>query len=112
MLMRPTSVAVSLHSLDVNSKMLKKTALGMVETIGLIGTAEAADAMSKAASVSIETYEKIGNGYTTTLIRGGVGAVETATRAGEEAARRVGAFISSHVIPKLHPQVEKAILNR
>ena len=91
---------------------MKGPALGMVETLGLIGTAEAADAMSKAASVSIETYEKIGSGYTTTLIRGDVGAVETATRAGADAARRVGGFISAHVIPRLHPQVENVILNR
>ena len=86
-------------------------ALGLIETIGLIGTTEAADAMVKAAPVSIEKYEKIGSGYTTTLIWGDVGAVRAATQAGAAAANKVGRLISVHIIPNLHPDVERVILN-
>ena len=62
-------------------------ALGMIETLGVIGTTEAADAMVKTALVTIEKYEKIGAGYTTTLVRGDVGAVRSAIEAGTEARR-------------------------
>ena len=85
------------------------TALGMIETLGVIGTTEAADAMAKMASVSIEKYEKIGAGYTTTFVRGDVGAVRAAIEAGTEAAERVGDLISAHVIPNLDPRVEAVI---
>ena len=87
------------------------TALGMIETLGAIGTTEAADAMVKAASVTIEKYEKIGAGFTTTLVRGDVGAVQAAIEAGTSAAERVGELVAVHIIPNLDPQVDAIIFN-
>jgi len=77
-------------------------ALGMIETCGLVGTTEAADAMVKTASVEIERYEMIGAGFTTTLIRGDLGSVQVAVEAGAAAAQRVGELITAHVIPRPH----------
>jgi len=84
-------------------------ALGMVETRGLIGSIEAADAMVKAANVVLVGKEYIGAGYVTVLVRGDVGAVKASTDAGAAAARRVGELISVHVIPRPHNEVEKII---
>ena len=84
-------------------------ALGMVETKGLIGSIEAADAMVKAANVLLVGKEYIGAGYVTVLVRGDVGAVKAATDAGAAAARRVGELISVHVIPRPHAEVEKIL---
>ena len=84
-------------------------ALGMVETKGLIGSIEAADAMVKAANVVLIGKEYIGGGYVTVLVRGDVGAVKAATDAGSAAARRVGELISVHVIPRPHAEVEKIL---
>jgi ethanolamine utilization protein EutM len=84
-------------------------ALGMVETKGLIGSVEAADAMVKAANVSLIGKEYIGAGYVTVLVRGDVGAVKAATDAGAAAARRVGELISVHVIPRPHSDVERVL---
>lgn len=84
-------------------------ALGMVETRGLIGSIEAADAMVKAANVVLVGKEYIGAGYVTVLVRGDVGAVKAATDAGAAAARRVGELISVHVIPRPHNEVEKIL---
>src|SRR5436189_4043699 len=84
-------------------------ALGMVETRGLIGAVEAADAMVKAANVVLVGKEYIGAGYVTVLVRGDVGAVKAATDAGAAAARRVGELISVHVIPRPHAEVEKIL---
>ena len=84
-------------------------ALGMVETRGLIGSIEAADAMVKAANVVLVGKEYIGAGYVTVLVRGDVGAVKASTDAGAAAARRVGELISVHVIPRPHAEVEKII---
>jgi ethanolamine utilization protein EutM len=84
-------------------------ALGMVETKGLIGSIEAADAMVKAANVILVGKEYIGAGYVTVLVRGDVGAVKAATDAGAAAARRVGELISVHVIPRPHNEVEKIL---
>jgi ethanolamine utilization protein EutM len=84
-------------------------ALGMVETRGLIGSVEAADAMVKAANVVLVGKEYIGQGYVTVLIRGDVGAVKAATDAGAAAARRVGELISVHVIPRPHAEVERIL---
>ena len=83
-------------------------ALGMVETKGLIGSIEAADAMVKAANVLVGK-EYIGAGYVTVLVRGDVGAVKAATDAGAAAARRVGELVSVHVIPRPHAEVEKIL---
>ena len=84
-------------------------ALGMVETRGLIGSVEAADAMVKAANVVRVGKEYIGAGYVTVLVRGDVGAVKAATDAGAAAARRVGELISVHVIPRPHAEVERIL---
>ena len=84
-------------------------ALGMVETKGLIGAIEAADAMVKAANVVLIGKEYIGAGYVTVMVRGDVGAVKAATDAGAAAARRVGELVSVHVIPRPHAEVEKIL---
>jgi ethanolamine utilization protein EutM len=84
-------------------------ALGMVETRGLVGMIEAADAMVKAAKVTLVGWEKIGSGYVTALVRGDVAAVKAATDAGAAAARRVGELISVHVIPRPHPSLEDVL---
>ena len=85
---------------------MNSDALGMVETKGLVGAIEAADAMVKAANVSLVGYEKIGSGLVTVMVRGDVGAVKAATDAGAAAAERVGELISVHVIPRPHEEVE------
>jgi ethanolamine utilization protein EutM len=84
-------------------------ALGLVETKGLIGAIEAADAMVKAANVVLVGKEYIGAGYVTVMVRGDVGAVKAATDAGAAAARRVGELVSVHVIPRPHAEVEKVL---
>jgi ethanolamine utilization protein EutM len=81
-------------------------ALGMVETRGLIGSIEAADAMVKAANVKLIGSEYIGGGFVTVMVRGDVGAVKAATDAGAAAAKRVGELVSVHVIPRPHGDVE------
>ncbi|OYD09102.1 ethanolamine utilization protein EutM [Paludifilum halophilum] len=87
-------------------------ALGLVETKGLVGAVEAADAMVKAANVEICGYEKIGFGLVTVMTRGDVGAVKAATDAGANAASRVGELVSVHVIPRPHQEVERAIVSK
>ena len=88
---------------------MNSDALGMVETKGLVGAIEAADAMVKAANVNLVGYEKIGSGLVTVMVRGDVGAVKAATDAGATAAQRVGELISVHVIPRPHEEVEKIL---
>jgi microcompartment protein CcmL/EutN len=85
-------------------------ALGMIETKGLVGSIEAADAMVKAANVILIGKEYIGSGYVTVIVRGDVGAVKVATDAGAAAARRVGELVSVHVIASPHERVEKILL--
>jgi microcompartment protein CcmL/EutN len=84
-------------------------ALGMIETRGLVAMIEAADAMVKAAKVTLVGYEKIGSGYVTALVRGDVAAVKAATDAGAAAARRVGELVSVHVIPRPHSNLEDVL---
>lgn len=84
-------------------------ALGMIETKGMVGAIEAADAMVKSANVSIVGYEKIGSGLITVMVRGDVGAVKAATDAGAAAAQKVGEVISVHVIPRPHVDTEKIL---
>ncbi len=84
-------------------------ALGMIETKGLIGAIEAADAMSKAANVTLVGTEKIGSGLVTVMVRGDVGAVKAAVDAGACAAEKVGELVSVHVIPRPHTDVEKIL---
>lgn len=81
-------------------------ALGMIETKGLVGSIEAADAMVKAANVNIVGKVHVGGGIVTVLVRGDVGAVKAATDAGAAAAQRVGELLSVHVIPRPHPELE------
>ena len=84
-------------------------ALGMIETRGLVAMIESADAMVKAAQVTLVGWERVGSGYVTVLVRGDVAAVRAATDAGAAAARRVGEVVSVHVIPRPHPSLEEAL---
>ena len=84
-------------------------ALGMVETRGLVGMVEAADAMVKAAKVELVGYEKIGGGFVTAIVRGDVAAVRAALEAGTRSAERVGELVSTHVIPRPHNNVDVAL---
>ncbi|SKC91859.1 Carbon dioxide concentrating mechanism/carboxysome shell protein [Maledivibacter halophilus] len=84
-------------------------ALGMIETKGLVGAIEAADAMTKSANVTLIGYEKIGSGLVTVMVRGDVGAVKASTDAGASAAQRVGELVSVHVIPRPHMDTEKIL---
>ncbi len=86
-----------------------KEALGMVETKGLVGAIEAADAMVKAANVTLIGKETIGSGLVTVMVRGDVGAVKAAVEAGAAAAKRVGELVSVHVIPRPHADVESIL---
>lgn len=81
----------------------------MIETRGLVGAIEAADAMVKAANVVLIGQVYIGAAYVTVMVRGDVGAVKAATDAGAVAARRVGELVSVHVIPRPHGEVEKIL---
>jgi microcompartment protein CcmL/EutN len=84
-------------------------ALGLIETRGLVGAIEAADAMVKAANVQLGHWEKIGSGLVTVTVRGDVGAVKAAVEAGTVAASRIGEVVSSHVIPRPHSDVSKIV---
>ena len=88
---------------------MAQEALGLIETRGLIGSVEAADAMVKAANVVLVGKEYIGAGYVTVMVRGDVGAVKAATDAGAAAARRVGELVSVHVIPRPHANLEDTL---
>ena len=84
-------------------------ALGMIETKGLIGMVEAADAMVKAARVEFVGWEKIGGVYVTAIVRGDVAAVKAATEAGSRQAQRVGELVSVHVIPRPHANIDAVL---
>lgn len=86
--------------------MSNMQALGMVETKGLVGSVEAADAMVKAANVTLIGKEHVGGGLVTVMVRGDVGAVKAATDAGAAAAAKIGELVSVHVIPRPHTEVE------
>jgi len=88
---------------------MDKQALGMVETNGLVGAIEAADAMVKAANVTLAGKEQIGHGLVTVMVRGDVGAVKASVEAGAAAAKRVGELVSVHVIPRPHQDVENIL---
>ena len=85
--------------------MSSQNALGMIETKGLIGAVEAADAMVKAANVNLVGRTQVGSGLVSVMVRGDVGAVKAATDAGAAAAARVGEVVSVHVIPRPHDEV-------
>lgn len=84
-------------------------ALGMIETKGFAAMVEASDAMVKAAQVELVGFEKIGGGYVTAIVRGDVAAVRAAVDAGVQAAQKVGEIISTHIIPRPHPNVDSAL---
>ena len=86
--------------------MASLEALGMVETRGLVAAIEAADAMCKAANVTLIGTEKIGSGLVTVMVRGDVGAVKSSVEAGSSAAEKLGELIATHVIPRPHSDVE------
>ena len=86
-----------------------QAALGMIETRGLVAAIEAADAMVKAASVTIISQTKAGGGLVSTLVRGEVGAVKAAADAGAVAANKVGEVVAVHVIPRPHDELEGLI---
>ena len=88
---------------------MAQEALGMVETRGLTAAIDAADAMTKAAEVTLVGTEKIGSGLVTVLVRGDVGAVKAAVEAGESAASKLGELVATHVIPRPHSDVEKIL---
>ena len=88
---------------------MSKEALGMVETRGLTAAIEAADAMVKAAEVTLIGIEKIGSGLVSVMVRGDVGAVKAAVEAGSANASRLGELVAVHVIPRPHADVEKIL---
>ena len=93
----------------MENQKLQKTALGMVETVGLIASIEAADAMAKVANVSISCQEEIGGGYVTIMVRGEIGAVQASVDAGVTAAKKAGQLIAGHVIARPHRFTEAII---
>ncbi len=89
-----------------------KDAIGLIETRGLVGSIEAADAMVKAANVKLIGRERVGGGLVTIVVEGDVGAVKAALDAGASAAKRVGELLSMHVIPRPHAEIEKILPGR
>lgn len=85
---------------------MAQEALGMVETRGLVAAIEAADAMCKAANVTLVGAEKIGSGLVTVMVRGDVGAVKSSVEAGANRAASLGELVATHVIPRPHGDVE------
>jgi ethanolamine utilization protein EutM len=86
--------------------MAEQIALGMIETRGVVAAIEAADAMAKAANVTLVGQEKVGGGLVAVYVRGEVGAVKAATEAGATAANKVGEVIAVHVIPRPAAELE------
>jgi ethanolamine utilization protein EutM len=84
-------------------------ALGMIETRGFAAMVEAADAMVKAAKVELVSYEKIGGGYVTAIVRGDVAAVKAAVEAGVRGAEKVGEVVTAHVIARPHENIDAAL---
>ncbi|HEY9575818.1 MAG TPA: BMC domain-containing protein [Lachnospiraceae bacterium] len=88
---------------------MAQEALGMVETRGLVAAVEAADAMCKAANVTLVGTERIGSGLVTVMVRGDVGAVKSAVESGANSASRLGELVATHVIPRPHTDVESIL---
>ena len=104
----PAAEKVTETKLKEEIKMVQQ-ALGMVETRGLVASIEAADAMLKAANVTLVGTEKIGSGLVTVMVRGNVGAVKAAVEAGSSSAAHLGELVATHVIPRPHSDVEKVL---
>jgi ethanolamine utilization protein EutM len=92
-----------------NKEELRGEALGLVETKGLVGAIEAADAMVKTANVTLTGWKKIDPGLVTVIVRGDTGAVRAAVDAGSAAARRIAELLSAHIIPRPHEETEKLV---
>ena len=90
---------------------MNTNSLGMIETKGLVGAIEAADAMVKSANVQLVGKEQVGGGLVTVMVRGDVGAVKAATDAGAAAAEKVGELVSVHVIARPHTEVDAILPN-
>lgn len=103
---RPPTAQRKEAAMPTDGRGIPSGALGLIETRGLVGAIEAADAMIKAANVRLVGREQIGGGLVTVMVRGDVGAVKAATDAGAVAAGKVGEVISVHVIPRPHEEVE------
>ena len=86
---------------------MAQNAIGMIETKGFVAALAAADAMVKAANVTIVAREEVGDGLVSVVIQGDVGAVKAATEAGAETASTVGELVSVHVIPRPHNELDK-----
>ena len=84
---------------------MSENAIGMIETKGYVAALAAADAMVKAANVTIVAREQVGDGLVAVVVRGDVGAVKAATEAGAETANQIGELVSVHVIPRPHPDL-------
>lgn len=104
----PAVKEIKVTEIKEEIKMVQQ-ALGMVETRGLVASIEAADAMLKAANVTLVGTEKIGSGLVTVMVRGDVGAVKAAVEAGSNCASHLGELIATHVIPRPHSDVEKVL---
>ena len=101
--------AVAVMDNPDGGRRMPNQAIGMIETKGFVAALAAADAMVKAANVTIAGREEVGDGLVAVIIMGDVGAVKAATDAGAAAARRVGELISVHVIPRPHGEVERVL---
>ena len=106
---KETHPFISEEKIGLYENKMKTEALGMIETKGLVGSIEAADAMVKAANVSLAGKVLVGGGLVTVMVRGDVGAVKAAVDAGAAAAERVGELLSIHVIPRPHEEVESIL---
>src|ERR1700709_2933180 len=104
-----TTTATAATGAATNGAVPMRGALGLIETKGLVGAIEAADAMVKAANVAVVGHREIGGGLVTVMVRGDVGAVKAATDAGGVAAGKTGEVVSVHVIPR-PPDATEGIL--
>jgi len=105
----PITTATTTATKKKEDVIVQQEALGLIETKGLVGAIEAADAMVKAANVHLVGKELVGGGLVTIVVRGDVGAVKAAVDAGAAAAKRIGELVSVHVIPRPHAEVEMII---
>ena len=103
---KSTTVKKTIHK---EERIMAQEALGMVETRGLVAAIEAADAMLKAANVTLVGTEKIGSGLVSVMVRGDVGAVKAAVESGAANASKLGELVANHVIPRPHNDVEKIL---
>lgn len=106
---KPAPEKTQTANIHKEEKRMSQEALGMIETRGLVAAVEAADAMCKAANVTLIGTERIGSGLVTVMVRGDVGAVNAAVESGSSAASRLGELVATHVIPRPHTDVEQIL---